>query len=169
MGTDIRAFIEYRSPSDVIWHTQGEVFLERDYRLFDAIAGVRGTEDSITVFEARGFPADASAFAQLAYYAHIVPDEEFVRNGLSRFVRASNVAGIIGDGGHYRPKSKDLISHPDAQKPSWLSIGELQNALRTIGVSSETLGMSWQLALRTMQAIETEFQAAVRLTFWFES
>jgi len=169
MGIDIRAFIERRSSSDDIWRTHSEVFLERDYRLFAAIAGVRGAGDTTVVFQPRGFPSDASAFAQLAYYAHIVPDQEFVHNGLSRFVRASDVAGIIGDGGHYRPKSKDIISRPGARAPSWLSISEIQNALRVIGIRNETLGIAWQLALRTMQAIEVEFQAEVRLAFWFEN
>lgn len=169
MGTDIRTFIEYRSSSDEIWRTHSEVFPERDYRLFAAIAGVRRDEDSPVLFEPRGFPADASAFAQRAYYAHIVPDQEFVHDGLSRFVRASDVAGIIAGGGHYRHRSKDIISSPDARRPSWLSISEIQNALRAIGTGNETLGIAWQLALRTMQALEAEFHAEVRLIFWFEN
>jgi len=168
VGTDIRAFIEYRSASDDLWRTHSEVFLEREYGLFAAMAGVRATEDTTTLFEPRGFPADASAFAQRAYYAHIVPDQEFVHNGLSRFVRASDVAGIINSGGHYRHQSKGLISHPDALYPSWLTISEIQDALRAIGIRNERLGIAWQLALRTMQAIETEFHAEVRLVFWFE-
>jgi hypothetical protein len=168
VGTDIHAFIEYHSASDGIWRAHSEVFLEREYRLFAAIAGVRDTEDTTPLFEPRGFPADASAFAQRAYYVHIEPDQEFVHSGLYRFVRASDVAGIINSGGHYRHQSKDIISHPDALYPSWLSLSEIQNALRAIGVGNETLGMAWQLALRTMQAIEAEFHAKARLAFWFE-
>lgn len=167
MGTDISAFIEYRSASDQLWRTHSEVFLERDYPLFASIAGPRGEED--TLFEPRGFPADASAFAQRAYYAHIVPDQEFIHNGLSRFVRVSDVAGIIKNGGHYRHQSKDIISHPDAHTSSWLSLSEVQNALRAIGIRNEAPGILWQLALRTMQAIEAELHAEVRLVFWFES
>ena len=168
MGADIYAFIEYRSSSADIWRTYSEVFLERDYDLFAALAGFRAAEDKTTVFEPRGFPEDASAFAQLAYYVHIMPDQEFVGSGLSRFVRESDVAGIIGSGGHYRYKSKNIISHPDARCPSSLSISEIQHALRTIGIGNETLGIAWQLALRSMQAIEVEFRrAGVRLTFWF--
>lgn len=169
MGTDIRTFIEYRLSPDDIWLTHSEVFLERDYRLFSAIAGVRGAEDDITLFEPRGFPADASAFAQLAYYVHIMPDEEFVHNGLSKFVRASDVASIIECGGHYRPRSQDIISHPDARRASWLNVSEIHEALRAAGVTSETLGNAWQLALRTMRAVEAEFHAVVRLVFWFEN
>lgn len=169
MGTDIRAFIEYRPSPDQIWRTHSEVFPERDYRLFSAIAGASfGRDDSITLFEARGFPADASAFAQIAYYAHIVPDEEFVRDGLSRFVRAGDVAEIIANGGHYRHRSTGLISHPDARYPSSLSLSELQTAVRAVESRDETPGFAWQLALRTMQAIETELPAEVRLVFWFE-
>src|SRR2546423_12916412 len=168
MGADIYAFIEYRSSSADIWRTYSEVFLERDYDVFAALAGVRAAEDKTTVFEPRGFPEDASAFAQLAYYVHIVPDEEFVANGLSRFVRASAIAGIIGNGGHYRYKSKNLISHPHVWCPSSLSISEIQHALQTAGIKNETLGMAWQLALRSMQAIEAEFRPAeARLAFWF--
>jgi hypothetical protein len=40
--------------------------------------------------------------------------------------------------------------------------------MREAGISNETLGIVWQLALRTMQAIEVEFHAEVRLAFWFE-
>ena len=167
MGTDIHAFIEYRSSSDNIWRTHSEVILERDNRVFAALAGVNGGRDGTTVFEPRGFPEDASAFAQLAYYVHIVPDQEVVGNGLSRFVRSSAVAGIIRCGGHYRYKSKNIISHPDARHPSSLRLGEIQNALWTIGIRNETLGIAWQLALRSMQAVEAEFRAEVRLTFWF--
>ena len=169
MGTDIHAFIEYRSSSDDIWRTHSEVFLERDYRLFAAFAGFRVVEDHVTVFEPRGFPKDASAFAQLAYYVHIVSDQEFVANGLFRFVRAGEVDAIIADRGHYRYKSKNLVSHPNARRPSWLNISEIQTALRIIGISNETLGMNWRLGLRSMQAIEAEFQADVRLVFWFEN
>jgi hypothetical protein len=168
VGTDIHAFIEYRSSSDEFWRTQSEVFLEREYSLFSAIAGVSGPEDIDTLFEPRGFPEDASAFAQRAYYAHIVPDQEYVHNGLTRFVRASDVAGIIKNGGHYRHQSKGLISHPGALYPTWLRLSEIQDALRAIGTRNETLGIIWQLALRTMQALEVEFHAEVRLVFWFE-
>ena len=121
------------------------------------------------MFESRGFPKDASAFAQLAYYVHIVSDQEVVARGLFRFVRAGEVAAIIADGGHYRYKSKGLVSHPDARRPSWLSTSEIQTALRTIGISNEPLGMNWRLGIRSMQAIEVEFQADVRLVFWFEN
>jgi len=169
VGTDIHAFIENRSSFDSGWRTQSEVFLERDYRVFSALAGVRAAEDDATVFDPRGFPEDASGLTQLAYYVHIVSDQEFVANGLSRFVRASEVAAIIANGGHYRHKSKKLVSHPEARRPSWLTISEIQNALSTIGIRNETLGVNWQLTLRSMQAIETEFQSKVRLVFWFEN
>lgn len=165
---DIRAFIEYRSASDDLWRAQSEVLLERDHRLFAAMAGVCAWEDIPTLFEPRGFPADASAFAQRAYYAHIVPDEEVVQEGLFRFVRASAVAGIIKSGGHYRHQSKGLISDPNALSPSWLRISEIESALQAIGSRNETLGIAWQLALRTMQAIKAELHAEVRLVFWFE-
>jgi len=168
MGTDIHAFIEYRTPSNEFWRSHSEVFLERDYRIFAALAGVREEEGETAVFEPRGFPKDASPFPQLAYYVHIVPDDEFVANGLSRFVRESDVPRIIGDGGHYRHQSKNLISHPDARDASSLSFAEIQHALRTAGIGDETLDFGWQLALRSMQALEAELHAKARLTFWFE-
>lgn len=64
MGTDIRAFVEYRQGE--AWYAHAELFLERAYSLFALIAGVRSEGTSLMV--PRGLPDDASGPTQEAYF-----------------------------------------------------------------------------------------------------
>lgn len=135
--------------------------------MFDAIVGVPVAGASM--IQPRGFPADASAIAELAYYVRVVPDDEFVSEGLERFVRATEAAKIVASGGHYRDDSRERVSHPDACLPSWMTAGEIASALESAGIAAETLGMDWQLTLDVLHAIEADFEEEARLVFWFES
>jgi hypothetical protein len=165
VGTDIRAFIEYRSGQDDVWLPYADVSPERDSRVFAAIAGIR--VEGATMLQPRGFPSDASA--EFAYYVRVIPDDEFAADGLEPFIRASEAMDIIASGGHYRDETRQHISRPDATCPSWLTLPEIHNALETAGITRDTLGMEWEITLRVLEFLENEFHEEPRLVFWFES
>jgi len=143
MGTDIRAFIEYRSGFGNIWFPHAEVLPERDYRVFGAIAGVRYGESPM--LQPRGFPRDASASAELAYFVRVADDDEAIAEALYPFVRTREASRIVARGGHYRDEKRDYVSHPDAKFPSWLSGSELLAALASAEIAPESSGLEWQL------------------------
>ncbi len=84
MGTDIHIFIEYREPSPILgipspWKPAhvAELSMRRWYKLFGALAGVRGGAAAI---EPRGLPKDVSghvARKMEGYHTltHMTPDE----------------------------------------------------------------------------------------------
>jgi hypothetical protein len=166
VGTDIRAFIEYRSGQDDVWFPYADVSPERDSRVFAAIAGIR--VEGATMLQPRGFPSDASASAEFTYYVRVIPDDEFVEDGLEPFIRASEAAEITASGGHYRDETRTHISHPDATCPSWLTLPEIHHALETAGIPRDTLAMEWQITLRILELLANEFDEEPRLVFWFE-
>lgn len=166
MGTDVRAFIEYRSGRDDIWLPYADVSPERDSRVFAAVAGIR--VEGATMLQPRGFPTDASALAEFAYYVRVIPDDEFAMDGLEPFIRASEAGEIIASGGHYRDETRERISHPDATCPSWLTLAEIHNALGAAGIPRESLGIEWEITLRILEFFENEFNEQPRLVFWFE-
>lgn len=57
MGCDIHIYAEVKIGST--WHHYGEVECDRDYELFEKIAGVRG-DVSESIAEPRGVPQDAT-------------------------------------------------------------------------------------------------------------
>lgn len=65
MGCDIHAFIEYQC--DDYHVTQSQVFIDRWYILFGALAGVRDS-DVVNLFPARGLPEDIGVETRGAWY-----------------------------------------------------------------------------------------------------
>ena len=66
MGTDIRAFIEYKSKIDNSWLCLGEFFIPRNYQMFSKMAGVRA-ENYDKLFSQRGLPEALSMFVDGIY------------------------------------------------------------------------------------------------------
>lgn len=61
MGCDIDAFIERSTKKFGPWEHHSTLNLDRNYRAFSAMAGVRALEEYECVAPLRGFPDDASA------------------------------------------------------------------------------------------------------------
>jgi hypothetical protein len=65
MGCDIHGFVEYKYPTGD-WESIAEVYIERHYALFGAMAGVRN-EDIEQVAPRRGYPKDCDIFTNYEY------------------------------------------------------------------------------------------------------
>ena len=66
MGCNMRAMIERRNKgASAAWlgerYSAGELYVERDYELFDVLAGVRGDFPVHPISKPRGVPKDASS------------------------------------------------------------------------------------------------------------
>ncbi len=64
MGCDIHAHVEVRIKGE--WHHYSDVDIDRNYALFEKMAGVRG-DDSNAISLPRGLPADLSAVTRISY------------------------------------------------------------------------------------------------------
>lgn len=64
MGCDIRAYIEIKK--DNVWHTYDRLYIDRNYKLFEKMAGVRGELENAYV-KPRGLPDDMAFVTRLSY------------------------------------------------------------------------------------------------------
>ena len=64
MGCDIHLHIEVKI--DGIWHHYGAPSIDRNYRLFEKIAGVRG-DITNAISPPKGFPVDATTLTNIVY------------------------------------------------------------------------------------------------------
>jgi len=68
MGCDIDLYLEYKSPITGVWtpFSYGSYAIPRNYEMFAKMAGVR-SEGREAIFQAKGFPEDASDFVKSEY------------------------------------------------------------------------------------------------------
>jgi hypothetical protein len=152
------------------------VDLPRDYRVFKALAGVRGNTPSL--FPPRGIPDDVSERTFEGYYQFIIDPaqsdlyrgfdfvtleeaEKFVRFGqvlVSAERKKSGVRSAYG----YIPVST-------WHTPSWLLLSEIRQALEHSGLPEDQLAPEYRVLLETMESLERHMRTRSRLVFWFDN
>lgn len=141
MGCDIHAVIEYRPASGVISTLTGTWHIYRDYRLFAALAGVRGDPGKPPLFQPRGLPPEHSDYVSDLYFTKELVD------------------------GHRRARP-DSSWH----SASWLTVVEIRAALSHAGLSLEECEPEFRAVVATMDELDRCCGAgASRLVFWFDN
>ena len=198
MGTDIHLFVEYDKGSespfsgkgDIFCLNSGEVFLQHDYRLFDALAG--GRNYSLTnpksrppLISPRGLPPLVSPQIYYRFY-HIVddttyPDLQF--DQLSRWIiplplvpesvakewieKGWSVLAPPENHQFARPK-RQRISDPSWHSTSWLTLDEICLSLRHHDIVEGDLQPDMTACLAAMRSIEEIIGVGrTRIIFWF--
>ena len=164
MRCDIHGCVEWTYDNREHWIPFCEVSLERNYRLFGALAGVR--DITYQQFEPRGFPENAGWQARKSYSLYIVSDKELASewNDVNVVVE-SRVSSFLQWGSV--PVDKDHISNPDFHTPSWLTTQELKIACKAIPDYTEDADE--MLAIVTMMERLELMGRQCRFIFWFDN
>lgn len=162
MGCDIHLFIEYKQDGQSLlgwWAFGGEHRLDRDYRLFARMAGVRNYWDAVPISNPRDLPDDASWQVKDKNRLLIVDNEEAgereaTREQAERWVKSGSSKY---DGDRY-------VTHPDWHSHSWLSADEFEACLN----SFESVSAEYKAVLAALRCFESDVQVT-RVVFWFDN
>jgi len=187
LGSDIHLFIEYRNVNNdkARWQSfAGEIALERNYVIFERLAGVRGNLGNAIVLP-RGFPPDAGSEAKDENFLWIhygtgnadefscSPEEaaRLVDSGRSSYFGILKKVGMAVDlKGVKETELVDVqrperVSKPDWHSHSWLSLKEFESAILQIGAEVPKVYAACIAAMRSLEKDGCE----VRVVFWFDN
>jgi len=169
MGCDIHLFVEYRFRAGHFGSlTTDEFSLPRNYAIFGALAGVRMKE--LAHIAVRGFPDDASDYAQEAYYWRVCEEADYSDgfDGIWFTVLPKDAEDYIHRGFSRKkpgPRS-DLISDPDAHHASWLTAPEFRDALTVAATASGEPSQEYLAVAAALHVLEPDES---RVVFWFDN
>lgn len=184
LGSDMHLSIEYRSDGRW-WSFASKVHLERNYFIFERLAGVRG-KIANAIAPPRGFPPDASTDTQDENFLWIdygngelssedpscTPQRaaEWVASGKSKYFETINkIAMAVDLTGKKEPELVDVqkhkrVSRPDWHTHSWLSTDEFESAIKLTGQGDSPL---YWVCIAAMRSLENDGHE-VRAVFWFD-
>lgn len=201
MGTDAHAFIEIdrssRSPffcdkSDIVAFNSGELWIERNYDLFDALADARSSRTSASsvrraLFPPRGLPSVVSDAVEARYYLRVVQRPEQVLQlcqfqpiggGIPNFIEESLVRRLalqtfereglqLTDG---KLTMETWVANPDWHSATWLFADEVGHALSHFELALDDLGPSTRAALAVLHLLESDLgPRRARFVVWFDN
>jgi hypothetical protein len=168
MGCDIHAVIEYNKHGSY-WDF-AVVNIDRDYRLFSAIAfGDGGITDELP-YPPRGLPPDHSVQVSDLFFMEV--DE--IRNlhgdsGRWEESKLKEIAESWGDWALQEFSSFGILPNPELHTPGWLNLNELKEALSHAGLRVEDQSPEFRSVIAAMQTLSDDYGAErVRLIFWFD-
>jgi hypothetical protein len=176
MGCDIWAFVEYGFDSggyESIF--QGSIWLQRNYQIFAALAGVRNRDNKPPLYPARGLPKDVSSAAFEGYYSYVIDRKDvelwtgFSFSMLDKLRNFEKSTLIPPDEGRGLMRSKHgYLANSDFHTPSWLKLSEVINALEYHGIDLNEMPSEYQVMLDVMSSIKRRgVSKSTRLVFWF--
>src|SRR5688500_20161255 len=101
MGCDIHLFIEYLHNDAVLAWADGEISIDRDYRLFAALAGVRSAEPP--EIPPRGLPTDVSWHVFDHYYLLVQENANALVHRWFNFATPTEAASYVASGKSHAP------------------------------------------------------------------
>jgi hypothetical protein len=162
MGCDIHAYAEYKSANNDNWQTfGGEIVLDRNYKAFGQLAGVRSAGNP--VFPVRGLPHDLACRSSNDWWVFITEDGDLEQGYASPEKAAYWVANCRCT---YRQDSQgknSWVSHPDWHTPSWLTGDEWRKAIEGLEFGHEYRAVGAALSSLEQEGHET------RVVFWFDN
>jgi hypothetical protein len=179
MGCDIHAIIEYYREGKVWAFSFDEMYILRDYNLFEALAGVPGTEEDDEeppvepLIPPRGLPADFSLAVEEHFFLEVTDHQIGIgENGRRQVSREEAEWWVSIDQAFYldrEPQPRSKISNRYYHTPGWLTRSEILASLRKANWPLESLSGEFHAVLAAMGELERHFgEDKVRLVFWFD-
>lgn len=143
-----------------------------DYRLFAALAGVRGNENEHPLIAPRGFPEVSSSETFNEFHLCVVGDSE--RDLWPRDIRQSHANELV-DKGVARVeippgRSAAWLTDPNFHTPGWLNYREILEALNHFDYEQSELSVEFRIVLAAMGMLDQEYGVDhSRLVFWFDN
>lgn len=163
MGCDIHLFIEYKRKDGNNWTNFGEKFrLDRDYRMFAMLAGVRAYGDEIKpISESRGLPDNIAWKTRDNNRFYILGEDEEV-DGDRQVTRSKADSWVKSGASQY--EDKNHVTHPDWHSHSWLTNSEYETCVN----SFEDVDTDYKAVLAASKCLE-DHGYDVRIVFWFDN
>ncbi len=179
MGCDIHLYVEYsdnkRKDERNQWYGFAEINARRCYRLFSAMAAVRGEGESC-LFAPQGMPENAgyqSSYDQLIYVR-----EEGDTDSPESVSREKAESWVESGASVWHDKTtKTYITNPDYHSHSWLTtqgfeqaIKHAEEMLKKDWPKEEDIGLplGYRATLEAMKFLESRGQVA-RVVFFFDN
>ena len=165
MGCDIHCYIEYAGLYNEDYYDSfgGEIYIGRDYNLFNLMAGVRSHYPN-PVIAPRGIPSNLGFEAGNDY--HLMVNDEFAEKEYEKYTTQAlaeqwvknNLSQWVID-----PKRPEFVrvTHPDWHTPSWLTREEIISIKRKLKYKN--------ICLNAITAAMKELGPTARLVFWFDN
>jgi hypothetical protein len=172
MGCDIHAVIEFEVSNRILEFTDGPIFIQRDYDLFSALAGVRSVDGFRPLHPPRGLPGNYGEAVGRLFFDLIVPDGEENHPWYPgvNCVNRSFAERCLAQGHSFYDRSGRCISNPDWHNPSWLTVTEISTALAHAGLSIVEREASFRAVIAAMTELARKHGPdGVRLVFWFDN
>ena len=180
MGCDIHPYVEYVVETSQDAYCFAELSMDRDYWLFHALAGVRGsplTGDKIGV--PKGVPDNLSPTVRDEYY--MVVDNERAGKDIEGYItieEAKKYEQAYGAKLLVRPKIEYsgwvppvLLSNPDYHSASYLNVEELKKVRGNfLSIEDKRVETNYELdsIIAMMEALERPGVKS-RFVFWFDN
>lgn len=162
MGCDIHGYIEYEDWKDEEGKVHRGCFgggrINRDYRMFALLAGVRGDG---CIYKPRGIPKELSYKVFEEFHIYISNEYPEGEGNTSPELAAKWVKS-----GYSEYVSEKYVTNPDWHTPSWLSVEEYENVLeaRKRMDNGWFINQKWYAILAAMKALKN-----ARFVFWFDN
>jgi hypothetical protein len=170
MGCDIHAYIDYSTPNNAPDRCSGfgRVDIDRNYKLFGVLAGVRG--GALPFIPPRGMPEVYSWQVQQDYLMYIVPIDGLVEGVVS----AAKAKEWVESGRSKYCLDGKFVTEPDFHTHSWLTTTEVAEVIK---IYRSTTELEFTMQTRTvmnailgaMKGLEKTKGYSARLVFWFDN
>ena len=201
MGTDIHAFIEidldqssepFCKDTAIICFNRAPFSLERNYDLFDALAGARSsrsknlTDNKKPLFGIRGIPKYISDEVFRSFYFIVTDDEDATfgnchywgqmpfltetTKSAERLIDERGISYLSLENCPDRYRDSKFLVGRDWHHAGWLYRSEYEESLEHYGIDSDSLQTEYRILLHIMREYEKDRgKNCVRLVFWFDN
>lgn len=171
LSSERRRVVPFSQGADIQSLTRGVVEIARDYRLFAALAGVRG--DITPLISPRGCPLPCSGVTFSEFHLHL----QDRRDGDSLWERGiwrDDAEMLVGRGQATRVSGlvdgSAAITDPYYHDMSWLNRAELLGSLEHAELNPTELGVEFRIVLDALRTLDDEYGAGhSRIVFGFDN
>lgn len=171
LSSERRTVVPFRQDVDILSLTNGTIEIARDYRLFAALAGVRGNISPL--IPPRGCPSPYSRETFCEFHL-LVQDRSDGDSLWERGIWREDAEMLIDRGKASRvsraPGLCDAITDPEYHNLSWLNRLELLASLEYAELDPAKLGVEFRIVLDALRALDDEYGSGhSRIVFGFDN
>ena len=180
MGTDIHLYIEsdsgevepFTDNMTICSFTERDIYISRDYPLFDALAGVRHYEGNECLIKPKGIPQALSVEVNAEYYQYVFDEgEEYWDEDYAKREWADDWI----EKGHseykdHPSKKNGWVSCPDWHNASYLYLSEIYSAINHMAIPLDQTPIEFRVVVSVLKEYENIYgRGKARIVFWFDN